>query len=234
MFWAAVVAVAPARWPTPRLRLSPATQTTWSSIAASPGTVRPLRPRFAGAHHLRRRRLHHSLWADVACPVIRHARPPLHARPLHRPRPAEGHRRGLLPPRPVQPPGGDARPAALVRGLRQLPLDRRTVPAVRLLHGERRRSRSHPDHRGACPRPEAEARVPPRRLPGSDYRQAAPSHNAPDYGTSNFKTVAKRLYAMAEVGPKDVDVCQSYENFTGGDEPRWSMASASPAKSRSS
>ena len=51
---------------------------------------------------------------------------------------------------------------------------------------------------------------------GSDYRQAAPAHNAPDYGTSNFKTIAKRLYAMAGIEPKDVDVCQSYENFTGG------------------
>ncbi len=51
---------------------------------------------------------------------------------------------------------------------------------------------------------------------GSDYRQAAPAHNSPDYGTSNFKTVAKRLYGMAGIDPKDVDVCQSYENFTGG------------------
>ena len=51
---------------------------------------------------------------------------------------------------------------------------------------------------------------------GSDYRQAATAHNAPDYGTSNFKTVAPRLYAMAGVGPGDVDVLQSYENFTGG------------------
>jgi acetyl-CoA acetyltransferase len=51
---------------------------------------------------------------------------------------------------------------------------------------------------------------------GSDYRQAATSHNAPDYATSNFKTVAPRLYAMAGVGPEDVDVLQSYENFTGG------------------
>ncbi|MEO8541615.1 MAG: acetyl-CoA acetyltransferase [bacterium] len=51
---------------------------------------------------------------------------------------------------------------------------------------------------------------------GSDYRQAATAHNAPDYGTSNFKTVASRLYGQAEIGPKDVDVCQSYENFTGG------------------
>ena len=37
---------------------------------------------------------------------------------------------------------------------------------------------------------------------GSDYRQAAPVHNAPDYATSNFKTVAKRLYGMAGVGPE--------------------------------
>jgi acetyl-CoA acetyltransferase len=51
---------------------------------------------------------------------------------------------------------------------------------------------------------------------GSDYRQAATAHNAPDYGTSNFKSLAPRLYAMAGLGPEDVDVLQSYENFTGG------------------
>ncbi|GAB4324196.1 MAG: lipid-transfer protein [Dehalococcoidia bacterium] len=51
---------------------------------------------------------------------------------------------------------------------------------------------------------------------GSDYRQAASAHNAPDYATSNFKTLAPRLYAMAGIGPEDVDVLQSYENFTGG------------------
>ena len=51
---------------------------------------------------------------------------------------------------------------------------------------------------------------------GSDYRQAATAHNSPDYATSNFKTLAPRLYAMAGVGPEDVDVLQSYENFTGG------------------
>lgn len=38
----------------------------------------------------------------------------------------------------------------------------------------------------------------------------------PDYASSNFKPVAKRLYAMARVGPQDVDVVQCYENFTGG------------------
>ncbi|MGI8927614.1 MAG: thiolase C-terminal domain-containing protein [Tepidiformaceae bacterium] len=51
---------------------------------------------------------------------------------------------------------------------------------------------------------------------GSDYRQAATAHNAPDYGTSNFKTLAPRLYAQAGLGPDEVDVLQSYENFTGG------------------
>ena len=50
---------------------------------------------------------------------------------------------------------------------------------------------------------------------GSGYRQAASAHNAPDYATANFKTLAPRLYAMAGVGPEDVDVLQSYENFTG-------------------
>jgi acetyl-CoA acetyltransferase len=51
---------------------------------------------------------------------------------------------------------------------------------------------------------------------GSEHRNAAPVHNAPLYGTSSFTTVAPHLYAMAGVGPGDVDVVQSYENFTGG------------------
>ena len=41
-------------------------------------------------------------------------------------------------------------------------------------------------------------------------------HNAPLYATSGFSTLAPRLYEMAGVGPQDVDVLQSYENFTGG------------------
>jgi len=51
---------------------------------------------------------------------------------------------------------------------------------------------------------------------GSHYRAGAPVHNIPDYATSSFKTVAPRLYQMAGVSPADVDVLQSYENFTGG------------------
>lgn len=51
---------------------------------------------------------------------------------------------------------------------------------------------------------------------GSEYRNGARSHNAPLYATSGFTTVAPHLYAMAGVTPADVDVLQSYENFTGG------------------
>ena len=51
---------------------------------------------------------------------------------------------------------------------------------------------------------------------GGPYRAAATAGNTPDYGSSHFKTVAPHLYAMAKVAPGDVDVVQSYENFTGG------------------
>jgi acetyl-CoA acetyltransferase len=51
---------------------------------------------------------------------------------------------------------------------------------------------------------------------GSEYRNAARGHNAPLYATSSFTTVAPHLYEMAGVTPGDVDVLQSYENFTGG------------------
>ena len=51
---------------------------------------------------------------------------------------------------------------------------------------------------------------------GSEHRNGARSHNAPLYATSSFTTVAPHLYAMAGLEPKDVNVVQSYENFTGG------------------
>ena len=51
---------------------------------------------------------------------------------------------------------------------------------------------------------------------GSQHRAGAPVHNTPEYASSSFTTVAPRLYDMAELGPADVDVLQSYENFTGG------------------
>ena len=51
---------------------------------------------------------------------------------------------------------------------------------------------------------------------GSEYRNGARGHNAPLYATSSFTTVAPQLYEMAQVAPKDIQVVQSYENFTGG------------------
>ena len=51
---------------------------------------------------------------------------------------------------------------------------------------------------------------------GSHYRAGASVHNTPDYATSTFKTLAPRLYEMSGLKPEDVDVLQSYENFTGG------------------
>lgn len=51
---------------------------------------------------------------------------------------------------------------------------------------------------------------------GSEYRNQARVHNAPRYGSASFSSVAPRLFAEAELTPADVDVAQSYENFTGG------------------
>lgn len=51
---------------------------------------------------------------------------------------------------------------------------------------------------------------------GSEYRNQARIHNAPNYGSASFTTVAPRLFAQAGVKPSEVDVAQSYENFTGG------------------
>jgi acetyl-CoA acetyltransferase len=50
---------------------------------------------------------------------------------------------------------------------------------------------------------------------GAGYREGANLYT-PDYATACFTTLAPRLYEMAGVGPGDVDVVQSYENFTGG------------------
>ena len=51
---------------------------------------------------------------------------------------------------------------------------------------------------------------------GASHRFATHAHNSPAYASADFTTVAKDLYRMAGVGPSDVGVVQSYENFTGG------------------
>ena len=51
---------------------------------------------------------------------------------------------------------------------------------------------------------------------GAGFRTDASSYNGPDFASAHFTTLSRRLYDMAGVGPTDVDVVQSYENFTGG------------------
>lgn len=51
---------------------------------------------------------------------------------------------------------------------------------------------------------------------GSGHRAGAAPHNAPRYASAGFDTVASELYRMAGLGPTDVGVVQSYENFTCG------------------
>jgi len=51
---------------------------------------------------------------------------------------------------------------------------------------------------------------------GAGHRTDAGAYNGPDVASAHFATLARRAFAMAGVTPKDVDVLQSYENFTGG------------------
>ncbi|MBN8988942.1 MAG: acetyl-CoA acetyltransferase [Rhizobiales bacterium] len=51
---------------------------------------------------------------------------------------------------------------------------------------------------------------------GAGYRSGAIPHNSPRYASASFEALAPALYSMAKVGPSDVGVVQSYENFTGG------------------
>jgi acetyl-CoA acetyltransferase len=48
---------------------------------------------------------------------------------------------------------------------------------------------------------------------GTEGRHAA-GFNAPTFLTSNFPSVGRNLWQRAGVTPKDIDVLQSYENFT--------------------
>ena len=51
---------------------------------------------------------------------------------------------------------------------------------------------------------------------GAGHRTDAGSFNGPDFASAHFASLAPRLFEMAGIGPSDVDVLQSYENFTGG------------------
>ena len=51
---------------------------------------------------------------------------------------------------------------------------------------------------------------------GSDGGTGRGAYNSPHFASSHFTSVSRNLYNMAQVGASDVDVVQSYENFTGG------------------
>jgi acetyl-CoA acetyltransferase len=50
---------------------------------------------------------------------------------------------------------------------------------------------------------------------GSNYRHNATVENSADYASSNFKTLAPRLFETAGITAKDVDCAQIYEHFSG-------------------
>ncbi|MEO8296865.1 MAG: acetyl-CoA acetyltransferase [Burkholderiales bacterium] len=51
---------------------------------------------------------------------------------------------------------------------------------------------------------------------GSGPRFGAIPHASARYASANYESVAPALFRMAGLGPQDVGVVQSYENFTGG------------------
>ena len=49
---------------------------------------------------------------------------------------------------------------------------------------------------------------------GTGYRYSAGAMNRPDLMSTNHDTLAPKLWQMAGIEPKDIDVAQFYENFT--------------------
>ena len=141
----------------------------------------------------------------------------LHARARHRAGCDARAGHGVVSSRAVQSARGDARPSADRGDVRCVALDLGTLSPVRLLPGERRRRRADPGCRRSVRK---DFKHKPAYVlavaQGSDHRNAARSFNAPDFASSSFGPVAPHLWEMAKLGPGDVDVLQSYENFTGG------------------
>ena len=136
--------------------------------------------------------------ADVAGADVRHARDAAHARARHQPGGVPRRRARLLPPRADEPARGHVRPAAHAEALRRVALDRRAVPPVRLLPGERRRGRAGARLGRARARPAPAAGLRARRGAGlGEPRGRAARTTSPTTRPSSFKTVAPRLYEMA-------------------------------------
>ena len=102
-----------------------------------------------------------------------------------------------------------------------LPVRLRTVPALRLLPGERRglcRGRHHrPNGPPIWPGPRSRSWGAPRGRPGVSATASTANVGMPDddYTSAGARTVAARLWASAGLGPADIDVAQIYDHFTG-------------------
>ena len=181
------------------------------------GPVRPVRPGPAQPQRLGRGGPHPPVRAHVARADVRHEGEPVHARPRCRAERAARDLARLLRAR------ADTTRAPSCTGGRST--RRRTTRRA----GSSSRSTSTTVARRTTARPRSCSYRPngpatsttPRcyvlaAVSGSHHRAEAPVHNTPDYASSSFTTVAPRLYRMAGLGPADVDVLQSYENFTGG------------------
>ena len=167
---------------------------------------------------LRRGRPHAAVRPDVGGPDVRHEGQPLHARPRRRSRRRCGPSRW----RPTPTPSTTRAPSCTAARstpttLRRLALDRRAVPPLRLLPGERRRRRHGARRRRAGRRLPAAAVLRAGRRVGL----AAPVGRA---GAQHARVRVVELHdrraractTWPRLGPSDVDVLQSYENFTGG------------------
>ena len=185
---------------------------------ARPGSVPALRRGAARRHGLRRGRPHLPVRADLAGPALRDAGDALHARPRGAPGRAAGDRAGVISSRAGEPARGHARAAADAR--------RPTTPRA----GSSSRSasstaawRTTAPPRWCWSRPSARAdlRHPPAYLlgvgAGLRASQRRPRPQRADLRHARASPPWRRTSARwRALGPKDVDVVQSYENFTGG------------------
>ena len=119
-------------------------------------------------------------------------------------------------PSATRGPSATARPLT-PRGVPRLALDRRAVPPLRLLPGERRRGGHRRHHGRAGPRPAPASRSPSSPAPtASSTATASARSTSANFPTAHHRHVGRTLWAARRASPPaDVQVAQFYENFTG-------------------